>query len=133
MGRFCLYLTMEIEIILYVKDLFTSKHFYAAVLNLNPTLDVDGMVEFTLSDSVKIGLMPEKGIAKIICPALPSPASGNGIPRCELYLKCPDFLTYYKNALHANAKIISEPTLRNWGHTVAYVADPDGHVLAFAG
>jgi len=27
---------------------------------------------------------------------------------------------------------ISPPTLRPWGDTVAYGADPDGHIVAFA-
>jgi len=124
---------METEFILYVSNLSKSKAFYSAVLNQQASLDVPGMVEFELGSSVKIGLMPEVGIAKIICPALPHPSTANGKPRCEIYLKCSDYQKYFKRAIAAGALLISEPRSRDWGHIVGYVADSDGHVLAFAG
>lgn len=124
---------MQAEIIFYVKDQQISKQFYSRILNATPTLDVPGMVEFTISEGLKLGLMPESGISKIICPMLPNPSSGNGIPRCELYLLTINHLLFFERALSAGAKLISHPLLRDWGHIVSYVADPDGHVLAFAG
>lgn len=123
---------METEIILYVSDLQKSKCFYSATFGKNPDLDVEGMVEFQLHPGIKLGLMPENGIARIICPATPHPSIGKGIPRCELYLKDPVAFNYYNNSLKAGALIISEPSPRSWGDMVAYVADPDGHILAFA-
>ena len=71
-----------VEFILYVADQTRSKHFYEAVLQKTPELDVPGMTEFNLNESCKLGLMPENGIARILGEALPHPASGNGIPRC---------------------------------------------------
>lgn len=124
---------METEIILYVSNLEKSKTFYSEILNYKPSLDVPGMVEFDLGDKVKLGLMPETGIAKIICPALPHPSLANGKPRCELYLKCADYKKHFDRAINAGALLISPVLLRDWGHSVGYVADSDGHVLAFAG
>lgn len=123
---------MEIEVILYVKDLQKSKFFYSAIFEKKPNLDVPGMVEFELAKNIKLGLMPDTGIAKIICPVMPNPSSGTGIPRCELYLKDKNHLRYYANAIQNGATIISESALRDWGDTVSYVADFDGHILAFA-
>ncbi len=122
----------EIEFILYVKDQQKSCDFYSIILGQKPTLNVPGMTEFKLTENCKLGLMPENGIAKIICPAAPAPASGNGIPRCELYLKVDDIENRMTTALNVGAKLIDKISDRNWGDTVGYISDPDGHIIAFA-
>ena len=87
-----------LEFILYVSNQEKSRNFYQILLQQNPSLDVSGMTEFTLNDFVKIGLMPNDGIAKIITPTLPHPNSGNGIPRCELYLQVENIETVFEEA-----------------------------------
>lgn len=119
-------------IILYVSSQERSTRFYEKVLGEAPVLNVPGMTEFMMNQSFKIGIMPEQGIAKIICPAVPHPDKGQGIPRCELYLFVSDPQLALENALQAGAVKISDAHLRNWGDTVAYCADPDGHIIAFA-
>ena len=121
-----------VEFILYVADQERSKDFYEAVLQKKPSLHVPGMTEFDLSESCKLGLMRETGIARIIGDALPHPATGNGIPRCELYLFVENVVAFCERARQLGGKEISQVTARDWGHTVGYVSDPDGHVLAFA-
>lgn len=121
-----------VEFILYVSDQEQSKNFYEAVLQKIPSLHVPGMTEFDLNETCKLGLMPENGIAKIIGDALPHPATGNGIPRCELYLYTEHAKEACERTIQNGGKMISEVQPRDWGHTVGYVADPDGHVLAFA-
>ncbi len=123
---------MQTEFILYVKDQRASALFYAELLNIKPVLDVPGMTEFQLNANCKLGLMPEEGIAKIIMPALPHPDKANGIPRCELYLMVEDISVYYERIKKLNAKIVNEIAGRDWGDTVFYAADADGHVIAFA-
>jgi uncharacterized glyoxalase superfamily protein PhnB len=120
------------EFILYVADQQRSKKFYADVLQLQPSLDVPGMTEFTLADNLKLGLMPENGIAKIITPATQHPSSGNGVPRCELYLHVDDVNAAMERAQKAGAKEVNPAADRDWGDCVGYVADPDGHIIAFA-
>ena len=122
----------QFEIILYVKDQKRSKDFYSTVLQKEPVLDVPGMTEFMLTDHVKLGLIPENGIAKILSGKTPHPAEGNGIPRCELYLHVEDIETVFAAAVKAGAKEISPIQERDWGDTVGYLADFDGHVIAFA-
>ncbi|MES2837136.1 MAG: VOC family protein [Bacteroidota bacterium] len=122
----------ETQFIIYIENQQESAVFYSKLLQLEATLNVPGMTEFTLPNKTKIGLMPNAGIAKIITPALPNPQSGNGIPRCEIYLMVNDVEKYYTNALAIGAKNISAPENRNWNHFVGYVADKDGHVIAFA-
>jgi lactoylglutathione lyase len=122
----------EIEFILYVKDQARSKEFYTTLFEMEPVLDVPGMTEFLLADNVKLGLMPESGIAKILQNKTPDPATGNRIPRCELYLKITEIEKYSNNAIAAGAKLIDPVTPREWGDLVCYFADPDGHIIAFA-
>lgn len=122
----------RIEFILYVSNQEKSTKFYETILRQNPSLNVPGMTEFSLNEFVKIGLMPNEGIAKIITPILPHPTSGNGIPRCELYLQVENIETIFEEAKRAGAIEISPIALRDWGDTVGYVADFDGHVIAFA-
>lgn len=66
------------------------------------------MTEFLIEDSFKRGLMPESGIAKIICPHTKHPNLGNGIPRCELYLIVTDPQESLAVAISAGAREISK-------------------------
>ncbi len=119
------------EIILYVADQERSAYFYTQLFR-SPTLHVPGMTEFTLNSHLKLGLMPEKGIARILADKTPPPETGNGIPRCELYIKGENAANLFDTALKAGAVMVSEFSDRDWGDKVGYVMDFDGHILAFA-
>lgn len=125
-------MTTQLEFILYVSNQEKSRDFYQILLQQKPSLNVSGMTEFTLNDFVKIGLMPNDGIAKVITPKLPHPTSGIGIPRCELYLQVDNIETIFEEAKQAGATEISPITLRDWGDYVGYISDFDGHVIALA-
>lgn len=120
------------EVILYVSDQQRSKSFYASFLGRQPEVDVPGMTAFNLSPELRLGLMPQDGIAKIICPAVPHPSNASGVPKCELYLRLADADAYFERALKAGAVKIADFEPRGWGETAAYLADPDGHILALA-
>lgn len=119
-------------IILYVADQSKSTAFYEKVFDQKPILNVPGMTEFKLNDSIKLGLMPEKGIANILCPITKHPSLGSGIPRCELYLIVENPEESLNNAIYAGAKEISKSSPRDWGDIVSYCEDLDGHIIAFA-
>jgi uncharacterized protein len=118
--------------ILYVRDQARSTAFYRAVLGFEPTLNVPGMTEFALSGGAVLGLMPEAGIERLLGPALRSPTLAGGAPRAEIYLVVDDVEAHHGRALANGGRELSGPLDRDWGHFVAYSADPDGHVLAFA-
>lgn len=120
------------EIILYVADQQKSKDFYSVILNKIPSLDVPGMTEFILTENLKLGLMPENGIAKILLDKTPHPSTGNGIPRCELYIVLDNLEETFELAKKAGAIEISAIQDRDWGDRVGYLADLDGHIIAFA-
>ncbi len=121
-----------VEIILYVSDQNKSRNFYEAVLHLSPSLHVPGITEFSISDKLKLGLMPDAGIAQILLPVTPHPETGTGIPRCELYLTVENLDAEFSHAIKAGAKLVSDIAARNWGDRVGYLADPDGHIIALA-
>lgn len=122
----------SLDIILYVHDQNTSAQFYQKLFRQAPDLNVPGMTEFILSENTKIGIMPGKGIAKILAEKTPHPDQGSGIPRCELYLSVDNIQIEFDNALEAGARTISPIADRDWGDKVCYFADPDGHIIAFA-
>ena len=90
------------------------------------------MTEFALNDGCKLGLMPENGIARIISGPMPHPSTAQGVPRCELYLLVEDLEAATRSAEKAGARSVDPAKDRDWGHRVAYFADPDGHVIALA-
>lgn len=122
----------NIIFIIYVSNQEASRDFYEKILNKKPVLDVPGMTEFQINENTKLGLMPEKGIEKILTDKTPKPESGNGIPRNELYVYTDNPEEKYRNAINSGAKSISEPQNRDWGDIAGYVSDPDGHIIAFA-
>lgn len=124
--------TRGIEFILYVADQEKSTIFYTNLLQQSPSLNVPGMTEFNLSETVKLGLMPENGIAKILTKKVPHPSEGNGIPRCELYLRVANAQSYLNKGKQLGGIIINSLKLRDWGEQVGYLLDLDGHVIAFA-
>ncbi len=121
-----------VEFILYVADQRRSRDFYCKILDKEPVLDVNGMTEFILSESCKLGIMPAAGIKKILGSKITDPEKGNGIPRCEIYLYKENIEECIIKAINAGAKELSHLQLREWGDVVAYFSDPDGHIIAFA-
>jgi len=122
----------QVEFILYVADQDRSTAFYRKLLRLTPVLHVPGMTEFQLSDSCRLGLMPNDGIVRILEGKILHPENGTGVPGCELYLSVDDINYEYENALSTGAELISPVSERDWGDYVCYFSDPDGHIIAFA-
>ncbi len=122
----------QVEFILYVNDQEASRIFYQKIFRQKADLHVPGMTEFNISAHCKIGLMPNKSIAKILENKTPHPDSGNGIPRCELYVHVDNIHIEFENALKSGAILVSPILNRDWGDKVCYFADPDHHIIAFA-
>ena len=124
-------MVQKVEFILYVENQQRSTEFYAALLQLHPILQVEGMTEFELNNC-KLGLMPNTGIQKILENRTPPPQDGVGIPRAELYLKVTDMAGYLQRIEENNIWVVSELAYRDWGDKVIYLSDPDGHIIALA-
>lgn len=120
------------HLILFVSNQQQSTEFFKVVLQQEPRLNVPGMTEFSLGQGIVLGLMPEAGAAKIVSPVLPHPSMASGAPRGELYLYCDAPEEAAHRALQIGGRLVSAFSPRDWGDHAVYVADPDGHVVAFA-
>lgn len=123
---------MICNFILYVRDQVASTTFYKMVLGQEPILDVPGMTEFRLSTESVLGLMPEKGIKRLLGSQIIDPETTNGVARAEIYLSVSSPEEYVMRSIAAGGTLLSGVELRNWGDYAGYVADLDGHVVAFA-
>jgi uncharacterized glyoxalase superfamily protein PhnB len=90
------------------------------------------MTELQLSDGHILGLMPEKGIKKLLGDKLPDPTKGSGIPRVELYIRVIEPESYFNRAIALGATELNPILERPWGGRAGYVMDFDGHIIAFA-
>ena len=117
--------------ILYVNDQEASRRFYESVLAVAPALHVPGMTEFSIGESVILGLMPESGVLRLLNLSIMQLSDQSKI-RGELYLIVDHPEAYHERALQAGAREISPMLPRDWGDTTAYSFDPNGYVLAFA-
>jgi len=120
------------EFILYVRDINVSTRFYEQLLRKKPKNLLVGKTYFLLTYIIKLGLVANDSMENIFTNTMPSPSTGVGIPRCELYLYVKDVAAEFQHAVEIGAKIISPVSLMDWGHLVCYIADPDGHVIALA-
>ncbi len=105
---------------------------YRKGLSLEPQLHVLGMTEFKLSENHILGLMPEKGIKKLLGNKIPDFFAASGIPRAELYFRVSDPEAMFAIAVKLGATELDPIKSRDWGDRAGYVMDDDGHVLAFA-
>lgn len=128
----CNEMNMICHFILYVSDQAASTQFYTRVLNTEPSLNVPGMTEFKLSDHCILGLMPERGIKRLLGDAIQDPETTNGIARAEVYLRVSEPKEFFDRAIESGALVLSPLEKRDWGDEAGYVADPDGHVVGFA-
>ncbi|MDP2314037.1 MAG: VOC family protein [Pseudomonadota bacterium] len=76
-----------------------------------------------------IGLDAREGYARNVGA---TPAHAEGITATELYFRVPDLEASCAKLEHAGAQRLSAASLRPWGETAAYYADPDGNVVAVA-
>jgi predicted enzyme related to lactoylglutathione lyase len=116
-------------VILAVRDLAGMKAFYRAFLGWRQVVDAPVYAEYQEQDGTRVGLYADEGFARNIGVA-PAPASG--ITRTELYLHCADLEATQERAMAAGARPLSPLAPRDWGDEVAYLADPEGNVIALA-
>lgn len=93
----------SIQTILYVNDQKASAAFYTGLFRQDPVLHVPGMTAFRINEYLKLGLMPNSGITKILSDKMPHPGKGDGIPRCELYFYVENIDIEFDNAIKLGA------------------------------
>ena len=123
---------MIIHTILFVADQEKSTAFYEGLFQISSRLNVPGMTEISLSERHILGLMPAKGIKRLLGQKIAEPQFIPIMPKAELYLRLKNPEEFFTRALKLGAIELSPMQPRDWGHRAAYVFDLDSHVLAFS-
>ncbi len=117
--------------ILAVDDVARAAAFYVEALGATPRLDVGVYAELDLPAGPALGVYLRGGFERNTGRAATPPAAG-ATTSTELYFRVDDVDAALARAIAAGAALLSPGAPRPWGEDVAYVADPDGNVLAFA-
>ena len=112
---------------LYVRDVPAAMAFYARAFGLTQTFITDAR-NFATTDSWLSFAAIDAGNGLLETElSLPDPAAG--AQAVEFGFECDDVDGAYRRAIEAGATSFQTPTLRPWGQKVAYVRDPDGHLV----
>mgnify|MGYP001492338034 CR=1 FL=1 len=106
-------------IVVYVKDVERSAHFYKHALNLQEEFVEDGMAYFSL------GSGEDKVTFLLHVAAEPNPVD-HGI---AIEFLVDDVVNAVTAIRETGGTIVQEPIDREWGVKEAVIADPDGHKI----
>ncbi|GED02620.1 lactoylglutathione lyase [Bacillus atrophaeus] len=113
-------------VILYVSDGERSLHFYKDILGLTVRAQHDTYVEFDTGSQV-LAFNTRKNVREITPLEIPEEAGYS--QTFELGFVTEDVGAVIEKLRGEGVSILSEPKVKPWGQTVAYVADPDGHYI----
>jgi predicted enzyme related to lactoylglutathione lyase len=116
--------------IVAVPDLDRAVRFYQAAFGWNKQVDTPVYVELD-AGKMRFGVYQRDGFAKNIG-RHPEPTGEGALVPVEIYLEVDELDRSVERALAAGARLLSPRSPRPWGDDVAYVADPDGIVIALA-
>ncbi|WIM38652.1 VOC family protein [Paenibacillus sp. PK4536] len=113
-------------IILYVRNVEETMHFYRDVLQLPVKMQVDTYVEFdtgmtTLSFNTRESVRQDIGLD--VADDLMASST------FEIGFVVEDVVATIEHLRQQQVVIAKEPVVKPWGQTVAYITDPDGHFI----
>jgi lactoylglutathione lyase len=119
-------------VILYVKDVATTLDFYKKAFGLSIRFfnDDNGMAYGELETGAARLAFASLTLAnlhlqqEVVTASLDKPPLG-----FEVALVASDVPALFTQAANAGATVLSEPSLKPWGQTVAYLRDIDGHIV----
>lgn len=112
---------------LYVRDVPAAMTFYGKAFGLQQTFITDAG-DFATTDSW-LSFAAVKAGKELLETDLALPDSATSPQSVEFGFECPDVEGAYQRALDAGATAFQAPTVRPWGQKVAYIRDPDGHLV----
>jgi predicted enzyme related to lactoylglutathione lyase len=115
-------------IILAVDDLRSATRFYGDAFGWDPVVSTPVYVEYTLTN-IRVGLYDRRGFGRNVGM---TPERARGLTTCELYLYVGDLEAAIARVERAGGRPLAPLAPRDWGDVVAYLADPDGNVIALA-
>ena len=119
-------------VILYVKDVAATLNFYKEAFGLSKRFfnDDNGMAYGELETGAARLAFASLKLANLHLQQEIVAASPNDPPLgFEIALTTTDVAAIYAQAVKAGATVVSEPSVKPWGQTVAYLRDKDGHIV----
>ena len=123
---------MKTHFIIYVEDIAKTKMFYELLFKIIPIIDEPGMCEYVLPDGSFLGIMPNTSLEKLFGKSFEKQKNRKALPQTELYFEVDDAQIFHQRALQLGASEIRKFSQMDWGDSVAYSINHDGHILAFA-
>jgi len=117
--------------ILAVTDLPTAADFYSKAFGWTRLVDEETYVEFALPGGHRLGLYSREGFAVNTGRRPQRPIRG-ATTATELYFYVADLAGTIEHVISCGADLLAGAEPRAWGEEVAYLADPEGNVLALA-
>lgn len=117
--------------ILAVRELPAARAFYSALLGWPATVETPVYAELRHERGMRLGLYQREGFARNVGQT-PIEARGDELHAAELYFYAGAPEEAVARAIATGGRVLSALAPRDWGETVAYLADPDGHVIALA-
>ncbi len=116
--------------ILYVRDVGHSLDFYESAFGLQRRfLHESGMYGELETGSTALAFAAEAVAQSNLAGGFQS-ADPSRLPAAsEVAFATPDVQSAYERATRAGAVSAASPKTKPWGQTVAYVRDPDGHLV----
>jgi predicted lactoylglutathione lyase len=121
-----------VHTVVTVNDLTKSKMFYKLLFEIEPKVDSENFVEIKLNENFILGLQNIKMNEKLFNRDLISKFKLNKTSSAEFYIECKNPEEMHQKALQFGCLELSPFRERDWGQSVAYSVNHDGHVLAFA-
>lgn len=117
-------------VILYVRDVSASLSFYEAAFSLSRKFLHESGTYGELATGATTLSFAATELSTYSFPDGVEPPSGSGRPHpSEIAFSTSDVQSAFELAVSAGASPFVQPTLKPWGQMVAYVRDPDGHLV----
>jgi lactoylglutathione lyase len=115
--------------VLHVTDIERTLDFYERAFGLQPRFaDESGLYAELETGATALAFTERRFAAQQACATAGGQPDEPAAP-CELAFAVDDVQHAFDAALAAGATPVRPPTAKYWGQVVAYVRDPDGHLL----
>ena len=111
--------------ILYITDPVKTRRFYNGLLGLPIKAEHGSYTEFDTGSTI-LAFNTKEDVRSMIPYEIPDKTVQQSI---ELGFVTEDVAHVYEQIKNAGYQTVLPPTEKPWGQTVAYVLDPDGHLI----
>jgi lactoylglutathione lyase len=121
--------TRLIATVMYVEDVARSVAFYEAALGFRCRYTDDRGVYADLdTGGSTLALNAQRSAAHESCTRTDSHLGGPP-PSVEIAIEVDDVAGAVARAVASGAVVVRDPEMKYWGQTIAFVRDPDGHMI----